>query len=57
MSDQHPIPVSPRRLPEQPNLEQLKKQAKELLGRFRASESTAVAEVRQFERNPDPHPS
>jgi ankyrin repeat protein len=32
----------------------LKKQAKELLERFRAGESTAVAEVRQFERNPDP---
>ncbi|HEY6846600.1 MAG TPA: hypothetical protein VI320_10335, partial [Terracidiphilus sp.] len=54
MSDPHSNPVSPRRLPHQPNLEQLKKQAKELLERFRASESTAVAEVRQFERNPDP---
>ena len=54
MSDPHFNPVSPRRLPHQPNLEQLKKQAKELLERFRASESTAVAEVRQFERNPDP---
>jgi ankyrin repeat protein len=48
------MPVSPRRLPPQPNLEQLKKQAKELLERFRARESTAVAEVRQFDRNPDP---
>src|SRR5580700_7805141 len=54
MSDPHSNPVSPRRLPHQPNLEQLKKQAKELLERFRASESTALAEVRQFERNPDP---
>src|SRR5580693_1920606 len=54
MSDPHSNPVSPRRLPQQPNLEQLRKQAKELLERFRASESTAVVEVRQFERNPDP---
>ena len=54
MSDPHSNSVSPRRLPHQPNFEQLKKQAKELLERFRASESTAVAEVRQFERNPDP---
>jgi ankyrin repeat protein len=54
MSDPHSSSVSPRRLPHQPNLEQLKKQAKELLERFRGSESTAVAEVRQFERNPDP---
>jgi ankyrin repeat protein len=54
MSDPHSSSVSPRRLPHQPNLEQLKKQAKELLERFRVSESTAVAEVRQFERNPDP---
>jgi hypothetical protein len=29
MSDPHSSPVSPRRLPQQPNLEQLKKQAKE----------------------------
>src|SRR5580700_2652137 len=54
MSDPHSNSVSPRRLPHQPNFEQLKKQAKELLERFRASESTVVAEVRQFERNPDP---
>ena len=54
MSDPDSNHVSPRHLPHQPNLEQLKKQAKELLERFRASDSTAVAEVRQFERNPDP---
>lgn len=53
MSDPHSTPVSARRLPHQPNLEQLKKQAKELLERFLASELAAVAEVRQFERNPD----
>ena len=54
MSDPRSTPVSPRRLPQQPNLEQLKKQAKELLEGFRSNDSTAVAEVRQFERNPDP---
>jgi ankyrin repeat protein len=54
MSDPRPTPVSARRLPQQPNLEHLRKQAKELLERFRASELAAVAEVRQFERNPDP---
>jgi ankyrin repeat protein len=53
MSDPHSPSVSTRHLPQQPNLEQLKKQAKELLERVRAGESTAVAEVRQFERNPD----
>jgi len=54
MSDPRSTPVPPRRLPQQPNLEQLKKQAKELLERFRASELTAIAEVGQFERTPDP---
>ena len=47
-------PCFSRHLPQQPSLEQLKKQAKELLERFRGSESTAVVEVRQFERNADP---
>lgn len=54
MSDPRSTSLPPRRLPQQPNLEQLKKQAKELLERFRDSELTAVAEVGQFERNPDP---
>ena len=54
MSDPRSTPVSPRRLPQQPNFEQLKKQAKELHEQFRASELTAIAEVRQFEHNPDP---
>jgi ankyrin repeat protein len=54
MSDPRSTSVFPRRLPQQPSLEQLKKQAKELLERFRAGELAAVAEVRQFERN---HPS
>ena len=54
MSDSRSTPVFSRRLPQQPDLEQLKKQAKELLENFRANKSTAVAEVRQYERNPDP---
>jgi ankyrin repeat protein len=54
MSDSRSAPVRPRRLPQQPNLEQLKKQAKELLEQFRISDFTAMAEVRQFERNADP---
>ena len=53
MSDPRSALVPRRQLPQQPNLEQLKKQAKELLEGFRASEPTAVAEVRQFERCPD----
>ena len=54
MADPQSTPLPPRRLPQQPNLEQLKKQAKELLERFRAGELAAAAEVRQFERSPDP---
>lgn len=54
MSAAHSTPPPPRRLPQQPNLEQLKKQAKELLEQFRAGELNAVAEVRQFENHPDP---
>jgi ankyrin repeat protein len=42
-----------RRLPPQPNLEQLRKQAKDLLDAYRAGDPAAVAEVRQFEREPD----
>jgi hypothetical protein len=43
-----------RRLPPQPSLEQLRKQAKDLLDGYRASNPTAVAEVHRFERHPDP---
>ncbi|HEX3877019.1 MAG TPA: ankyrin repeat domain-containing protein [Bryobacteraceae bacterium] len=43
-----------RRLPSQPNLDQLRKQAKELLASYRAGESETVAEVERFERSPDP---
>jgi ankyrin repeat protein len=43
-----------RRLPAQPNLEQLRKQAKSLLLEYRSGVPAALAEVNQFERNPDP---
>ena len=47
-------PYPTRRLPKQPNLEQLRKQAKELLEKYRAGDSAAVAEVQQFERRANP---
>ncbi len=53
MSDPRPTPVPARRLPSQPNLEQLKKQAKELLERFRANDPVAVTEIGRFERSAD----
>ena len=43
-----------RRLPGQPSLERLRKQAKDLLRQYRAGDPAAVAEVQQFERKPDP---
>ena len=42
-----------RRLPAQLSLEQLRKQAKELLRNYRAGNPAAVAEVHEFERSPD----
>jgi ankyrin repeat protein len=50
-----PVPQSypTRRLPKQPSLEQLRKQAKDLLRQYRAGDSAAVAEVESFERRPD----
>ena len=47
-----PSRVAPRRLPEQPNLEQLRKQAKDLLKNYRSGDAAAIAEVERFERNP-----
>jgi|GEM_PF-842551 len=41
-------------LPEHPNLEHLKKQAKRLLSAYRQGDAGAVAGVTRFERNPDP---
>jgi len=43
-----------RRLAAQPSLEQLRKQAKELLEAYRAGDAAAASEVHQFERVPDP---
>lgn len=54
MSASLPNPAPVRRLPQHPSLEQLKKQAKELLDQFRAGDPVTVAEVHQFERRPDP---
>ena len=46
--------VPTRQLPKQPSLEQLRKQAKDLLGQYRAGDPATVAEVGRFERRPDP---
>lgn len=43
-----------RRLPEKPNLEQLKRQAKELLQAFKQGDSAASGEVRAHFRDADP---
>jgi ankyrin repeat protein len=48
------IPAPWRKLPAQPNLEQLKKQSKDLLRRYLAGDSDAVDEVAKAERSPDP---
>jgi len=42
-----------RRLPERPNLEQLRKQAKDLLQEYRSGVLVAIAEVNQYEHKPD----
>lgn len=49
-----PLPAPTRRLPAEANLEQLKKQAKDLLDEFLAGQPDAVAEIKRFERDPDP---
>jgi hypothetical protein len=49
-----PHPASTRRLPAQPSLEQLRKQAKELLEQYCAGHPDAVTEVKRFERERDP---
>jgi len=43
-----------RRLPQHPNLEQLRKQVRELLERYRSGDAAAIAEVEKFERRPGP---
>ncbi len=45
---------APRRLPAQPSLENLRKQAKDLLEAYRSGDPAAVAEVHRFERTPEP---
>ena len=52
MSRQWSAPT--RTLPARSNLEQLRKQAKELLKAYRAGAGAAVTEVERFERQPDP---
>jgi ankyrin repeat protein len=47
-------PAPTRRLPQHPNLEQLRKQAKDLLEKYRSGDSAAIAEIQNFERDPDP---
>ena len=54
MSGNVPHSYPTRRLPQQSSLEQLRKQAKDLLEQYRAGDPIAVAEVRQFEHNPEP---
>ena len=43
-----------RKLPAQPNLEQLRKQAKDLLADYHAGDQAAVDEVHQYVRHPEP---
>ena len=54
MSGNVPRSYPTRRLPKQPSLEQLRKQAKDLLAQYRAGDPVAVTEIQQFERRPDP---
>ena len=43
-----------RRLAQNPNLEQLRKQARDLLEQYLAGDPASAAEIRKFEYNPDP---
>jgi ankyrin repeat protein len=54
MSGSTPRPYPTRDLPKQPSLEQLRKQAKDLLEQYRANDPAAVAEIHRFERCHDP---
>jgi ankyrin repeat protein len=49
-----PHPNAARRLPAQPSLENLRKQAKDLLEAYRSGDPAAVAGVERFERTPEP---
>ena len=46
-------PLPTRQLPEKPDLDQLKRQARELLDAFVAGEPDATAEVKRFYRDAD----
>ncbi len=46
------MPYAMRQLPPHPHLEQLRKQAKDLLENYRAGDAAATAEVHAFERSP-----
>lgn len=50
----HPLSAPSRSLPAQPSLEQLRKQAKQLLKAYRAGDVAAIAEVERFENQSDP---
>lgn len=52
MSQKRSNPARTRRLPPQPNLGQLRKQAKELLEQYRSGDPLAIAEIQKFERSP-----
>lgn len=52
MPHRHSVPT--RTLPSNPNLAQLRKQAKELLKAFKSGQQAAKVEVEQFEQSPDP---
>lgn len=47
-------PAPTRTLPARPNLEHLRKQAKQLLAAYRARDGATVVEVERFDRNADP---
>jgi ankyrin repeat protein len=52
MSQNRSNPARTRRLPPEPNLGQLRKQAKELLEQYRSGDPVAIAEIGKFERSP-----
>jgi hypothetical protein len=54
MPGSHRYAAPTRRLPQNPNLEQLRKQAKDLLEQYRAEDPAAAAEIQKFEYSPDP---
>jgi hypothetical protein len=53
MSASQRLPSPTRRLPDRPSIEQLRKQAKDLLDAYRVGDPAAVAEVERLERHPD----